>query len=110
MAIASTHPLPSGIRFGPESPFFEDRQNLSDRERLGSWVAGVLLLGYGLVRRSLACAALGGYLAYRGQSGRCRVYESLGLDSRAHPRRPGDRIFPPRIAGPVRARCRWTLR
>jgi len=82
MAIASTHPLPSGTRFGPESPFFEDRSNLSDRERLGSWIAGVLLLGYGLVRRSVPCAALGGYLAYRGHSGRCRLFESLGLDSR----------------------------
>jgi uncharacterized membrane protein len=74
--------MPSGTRFGPELPYFEDHQNLSDRERLGSLIAGALLLGLGLVKRSVAFTALGGYLAYRGQSGRCRLYESLGLDSR----------------------------
>ena len=82
MAMASAHPMPSGTRFGPESPYFEDHQNLSDRERVGSLIVGVLLLGYGLVKRSVVGTALGGYLAYRGQSGRCRLYESLGLDSR----------------------------
>jgi uncharacterized membrane protein len=83
MAIASSHLLPAGTRFGPEAPSFDDRQNISDLERLGSLVAGALLLGYGLSRRSAPFTALGGYLAYRGQSGRCRLYEALGVQSRA---------------------------
>jgi uncharacterized membrane protein len=83
MAIASTHPLPSGSRFGPEAPWFADRQNISDFERLGSLCAGALLLGYGILKRSVPCAALGGYLAYRGQTGRCRLYAALGVESRS---------------------------
>ncbi|HJS73067.1 MAG TPA: YgaP-like transmembrane domain [Vicinamibacteria bacterium] len=82
MAIATTHPLPSGTRFGPEAPSLADHQNVSDLERIGSLVAGVLLLGYGLTRRSVPCTALGGYLTYRAQSGRCRLYEALGVHSR----------------------------
>ena len=31
---------------------------------------------------AVPCAALGGYLAYRGQTGRCRLYEALGVESR----------------------------
>ena len=75
-------PLLSGSRFGPQRPSFADRQNVSDFERLGSLFAGAALLGYGILRRSVPWAALGGYLSYRGQSGRCRLYAALGVDSR----------------------------
>jgi uncharacterized membrane protein len=83
MALSITHPSPSSTRYGPESPYFEDRQNLSDRERLGSLIAGGLFLSYGLIRHSVPFSLLGGYLAYRAKSGRCHFYEALGLDSRA---------------------------
>ncbi len=81
MATTSTHHLLSSSRFGPQPPSFDDRQNVSDRERLGSLVAGAALLGYGLLRRSIPWAALGTYLAYRGHSGRCHLYDALGIDS-----------------------------
>ncbi len=81
MAYASSHPLPS-TSFGPERASLEKSLNVSDSERLGSLLAGALLLGYGVFKRSIPYAALGGYLAYRGQSGRCRLYDALGVNSR----------------------------
>jgi uncharacterized membrane protein len=56
-------------------------RNLSEREQRGSLLTGALLFGYGLVRRSLPLAAMGGYLAYRGTTGHCGLYEALGVDS-----------------------------
>lgn len=81
MAYASSHPLPS-TSFGPERASLEKSQNVSDSERLGSLLAGALLLGFGIFKRSIPYAPLGGYLAYRGQSGRCPLYDALGVNSR----------------------------
>ena len=60
-------------------------RNLSDTERQGSLVAGAVLLGYGLIRRSLPTATLGAYLAYRGGTGRCDLYDALGVSSASGP-------------------------
>jgi uncharacterized membrane protein len=59
-------------------------RNLNDTERFISAGAGALLALTGLSRRSLggvALAVLGGGLIYRGASGYCPLYESLGIDT-----------------------------
>ncbi|MEX0702003.1 MAG: SRPBCC family protein [Planctomycetales bacterium] len=58
--------------------------NVGDSERLWSLAAGGGLLVYGLFGRSLkslAALAAGGALIHRGWSGRCMVYEQLGLNT-----------------------------
>ncbi len=58
--------------------------NVGQNERVLSLIGGGALALYGLSRRSpagLATALLGGYLAYRGYTGRCPVYEALGIDT-----------------------------
>jgi uncharacterized membrane protein len=70
-------------------------QNVGNIERAISGGIGAALLLGGLRRRSLGgllLAALGGALAWRGISGRCRLYSALGLDTRGHegPARPED--------------------
>jgi hypothetical protein len=64
--------------------------NVGQDERLLCLVGGGALALYGLGTRSpagLATALLGGYLAYRGYTGHCMVYEALGIDT-ARPDRP----------------------
>lgn len=59
-------------------------QNVGEIERLFSSLLGGLMLIGGLSRRSvpgLALAARGAALLYRGTTGHCQVYESLGLDT-----------------------------
>lgn len=61
-----------------------DGTNVSDRERLASGAAGAALAFIGLGRRDLPgllMAAVGGALVYRGASGHCQVYESMGIDT-----------------------------
>ncbi len=56
--------------------------NISSTERWISSVGGGALASYGLMRRSLAGAALalaGGYLVYRGVSGYDATYQALGV-------------------------------
>ena len=59
-------------------------QNVGEIERaISSILGGTLLIG-GLSRRSLsglALAATGAAFLYRGATGYCKVYESLGLDT-----------------------------
>lgn len=58
--------------------------NVNDPERWFSVVAGAAMAAYGLTRRSIAglvVAGLGGALVWRGASGHCLVYESLGLST-----------------------------
>jgi uncharacterized membrane protein len=59
------------------------RINVGETERLFSVVGGGALLLYGLRRSlgSLALAVGGGMLIYRGVTGHCKAYESLGLNS-----------------------------
>jgi uncharacterized membrane protein len=60
------------------------RQNVADGERIVSVAAGAILAGLGLARRDLtglAIAGVGGALAYRGATGHCSVYQSIGVDT-----------------------------
>jgi uncharacterized membrane protein len=62
--------------------------NVSDYERWLSVAAGVGLVGLGLRSRSwmsLVAAGTGAALIYRGATGHCSVYESLGIDTADHP-------------------------
>jgi uncharacterized membrane protein len=59
-------------------------KNVSEPERWISVVAGGALAAYGLKLRSLpglVVAAVGGALLHRGTTGRCMVYESLGVST-----------------------------
>ena len=58
--------------------------NVGTPERWFSVVAGSAIAAYGLTRRSisgLVLAGLGGALVWRGASGHCNVYESLGIST-----------------------------
>lgn len=61
--------------------------NVGGAERLLSTAAGGALLVSGLRQRSsagLLLGILGGYLVYRGVSGRCEIYNALGIDTASH--------------------------
>ena len=58
--------------------------NVSRPERWFSVVGGAALAAYGLKRRSLLgwiAAGLGGAMVWRGATGHCMVYESLGIST-----------------------------
>ncbi|MGI8908520.1 MAG: YgaP family membrane protein [Candidatus Sumerlaeaceae bacterium] len=60
-------------------------QNVGDMERLASMVGGGALTAVGLSRRTplgIGIALLGGMLMHRGSSGRCMVYDKLGINTR----------------------------
>jgi hypothetical protein len=62
----------------------QNGQNIGEIERVVSSILGGTLLLGGLVRRSLpglAIAATDVAFLYRGATGHCKVYESLGLDT-----------------------------
>jgi uncharacterized membrane protein len=66
-------------------------QNVGDYERLLSLIGGGTLALYGL-RRSLGYLALiagGGFLIYRGLTGRCAVYEAFGISTVTQNTGPG---------------------
>lgn len=70
-----------------------EETNVCGLERTASLVGGLGLIGWGLSRRSLPgllLAGLGGALAWRGYSGRCAVYKSLGIDTAHREARPRD--------------------
>lgn len=59
-------------------------QNIGEIERVVSSILGGTMLLGGLAKRSLpgfVIAATGAALLYRGATGHCMVYESLGLDT-----------------------------
>lgn len=63
-------------------------QNIGDTERMVSSILGGTMLLSGLTRRTLpglALAAAGAAFLYRGGSGHCMVYESMGLDTHRAP-------------------------
>jgi len=80
---------PTSLSTSQSSPPAERRQrsvspvNVGDTERWLSAIGGGALLIYGLRRSlgSLALAVGGGMLVYRGLTGHCKVYDSLGLNS-----------------------------
>ena len=58
--------------------------NVGDIERVATLLGGSALVLYGLSRRSrggLALALVGGALLYRGSSGHCAVYQTLGINT-----------------------------
>lgn len=62
--------------------------NVGEWERLGSAVAGGALAVWGLSRFSLwglGLAAVGSSLVYRGATGHCSVYKSLGINTAEQP-------------------------
>lgn len=61
-----------------------DKLNVNETERLASLVGGGSLLLFGLLRRSpvsLASAAAGGFLMYRGLTGHCPAYEKMNINT-----------------------------
>ncbi|HZZ72094.1 MAG TPA: YgaP-like transmembrane domain [Pirellulales bacterium] len=70
--------------------------NVGDLERLASVGAGSGLLAYGLFKRSpwaLGLSIVGGGLLFRGLTGHCQLYETLGIDEN-RPASRGDRLIP----------------
>ena len=62
----------------------QPQQNVSQAERTVSLAAGSILALLGLSRKSLPgllVAGVGGSLVYRGVTGHCSMYESLGIDT-----------------------------
>ena len=62
----------------------KNERNVNDPERWVSVIFGSALTAYGLKKRSiggLVLSALGGALVWRGASGFCFVYDSLGMSS-----------------------------
>ncbi|HEX4415921.1 MAG TPA: SRPBCC family protein [Lacipirellulaceae bacterium] len=60
------------------------RQNVGNGERIASTSAGAILLLQGVKRRDLLgaiIAAFGAGLVYRGATGHCSMYQSLGIDT-----------------------------
>lgn len=70
----------SNLPFSEELPAGA-REAMGPEERWFSAAAGACVVGYGLSKislRSLAAMAVGGYLVYRGSTGRCPLSEKLG--------------------------------
>ncbi|MEA2734630.1 MAG: hypothetical protein QOE14_1081 [Humisphaera sp.] len=62
----------------------ENGANVAESERWTSLAAGAIVAGLGLGRRDLvgmAIAAVGGGLIYRGATGRCPMYNALGINT-----------------------------
>lgn len=62
----------------------EGAVNVGEQERWISMISGAALTIYGLTKKDVAGAALsltGGYLFYRGQTGHCVIYESMGVNT-----------------------------
>ena len=75
-----------------------DAINVGDGERIGSFVAGAVLIGRALSRPSVGriAAAIGGaVLLQRAITGHCGVYEKLGIggSSETPPRRRSRRLW-----------------
>ncbi len=79
---------------GPEAPRTQSHVNVGDTERWMSLFGGGALALLGLSWRSLpglGLAALGGSLLYRGATGHCPMYQTLGV-STAEPRGPATAV------------------
>lgn len=69
------------LRSGKFSIEKQHYENISLNERLVSMLLGGLLIGRGITRPFKAPFLYGAYMAYRGFTGRCLLYERLGIDS-----------------------------
>ena len=72
------------MRITETTNFDPGTTNVSSPERWLSVVAGVALAAYGVTRRSISgvlLAGVGGGLVWRGATGHCPIYETLGLTS-----------------------------
>lgn len=59
-------------------------QNVGDTERTASLLAGAVIAGLGLSRGGvggLMLLGLGGAMAYRGYTGHCSMYQSMGIST-----------------------------
>ncbi len=59
--------------------------NVGEHERLASMIGGGMLAAFGLSRRTplgVGLALLGGMLVHRGTTGRCNLYEKMGVNTR----------------------------
>jgi uncharacterized membrane protein len=84
-------PISREVAAGRARPADHAGNNIGQTERVLSVMGGGLLTLLGLRRRgpgSVGMAALGGGLLYRGLSGRCPLYASLGIDTAHHPHGP----------------------
>src|SRR5205823_1358868 len=84
--LPAPHKKTAGMSHAPSMSmeYAENLNNVSNPERWFSVVAGTALAAYGLTRRSvpgLLLAGVGGVLAWRGATGHCMIYESLGISS-----------------------------
>src|SRR5579863_7053458 len=91
-SFASTeHPIRrNGPRF-PEQA--RSQRNVGDAECMVSLALGAILTALGLSRRSipgLLVSGVGGMLLYRGATGKCPMYENLGIDTAHEGVEPGD--------------------
>jgi uncharacterized membrane protein len=67
------------------SRILPSQRNVASPERWGSIIAGVALASWGLARRNVSgsvVALLGGALLWRGATGKCPIYKSLGISTR----------------------------
>ena len=67
----------------------DDTVNIGRPERIGSVLAGGALIALGLARRSpgaLLASLAGGWLVYRGLSGKCHGYKALDINTAKHDR------------------------
>lgn len=69
----------------PLSGFCHSIPNVGDTERWISLGSGIVLAGYGLRRGNMSgilATLVGGSLIYRGMSGHCSLYQSLGVNTK----------------------------
>ena len=82
---SESHQSRSPQRRGNSSSFGSSAlQNVGESERTASLIGGAVLTGLGLTRGGLTgllMLGLGGAIAYRGVTGHCSVYESMGINT-----------------------------
>ncbi len=91
MATNETALTQAQIDRGEAPQGYRSSVNVGDTERWVSALGGGALALYGLTRGNLpgvALALLGASIAYRGFSGHCYAYQSLGIDTSGRPENP----------------------
>ena len=83
---------------GGPAPSAGSGLNMSSTERMACEVGGAALVLFGLTRASLAglaLAALGGGMIYRGASGHCPLYASLGINTAGNTDADAELVYRP---------------